>query len=100
VLFRSGIEVVPLPTAKSAGGALEPAALAPSLDDRTACVVVQQPNFLGSVEDLAAIAAAAPPAGPPLVLPLRPPTSRSPGPPGPALSITRPAWAASGGASS
>jgi glycine dehydrogenase subunit 1 len=35
------------------------AGLAEAVDDATACVIVQQPNFLGCIEDLAAAAAAA-----------------------------------------
>ncbi|MCL6440658.1 aminomethyl-transferring glycine dehydrogenase subunit GcvPA [Thermoleophilum album] len=50
--FRMTVEEVPL----AADGTTDRAALAAAVDDDTACVVVQQPNFLGSVEDLAALA--------------------------------------------
>jgi len=40
-------------------GRTDPAELAAALDDETACVIVQQPNFLGVLEDLEALAAAA-----------------------------------------
>ena len=42
---------------RAADGRSEP--LAPSVDGRTACVVVQQPSFLGALEDLRAAADAA-----------------------------------------
>jgi glycine dehydrogenase subunit 1 len=51
-------EVVTLPRSAE-GTTLLPAAV----DADTACLVIQQPNFLGCVEDLAAAAAAAGPAG-------------------------------------
>ncbi len=38
------------------GGATDPDALAAAVDDDTAAVFLQQPNFLGSVEDLEALA--------------------------------------------
>jgi glycine dehydrogenase subunit 1 len=38
------------------GGLTDPSALANALDDETAAVFLQQPNFLGSVEDIAALA--------------------------------------------
>jgi glycine dehydrogenase subunit 1 len=40
-------------------GATDPRALAAAVDDRTAAVFLQQPNFLGAVEDLETLAAAA-----------------------------------------
>ncbi len=46
-----------------ADGLTDPGALAAALDDRTAAVFVANPNFLGAVEDLAALAAAAHDAG-------------------------------------
>lgn len=39
------------------------AAIANAIDDQTACVLVQHPNFLGGLEDVAAIASAAKAAG-------------------------------------
>jgi glycine dehydrogenase subunit 1 len=44
-------------------GATDPAALAAALDAESAVVVIQTPNFLGVVEDMAALAAAAHQAG-------------------------------------
>ena len=41
-----------------AGGVTDAAALADAVDDDTAAVFLQQPNFLGAVEDIAALAAA------------------------------------------
>jgi glycine dehydrogenase subunit 1 len=52
-----GVEVVEAPLV---GGVTE----LPPLDDGFSAVVVQQPNFLGAVEDLEALAAAAAPARP------------------------------------
>jgi glycine dehydrogenase subunit 1 len=49
------VEEVPL----TAEGATDPAALAEAVDDDTAAVFVQQPNFLGTVEELAELAEAA-----------------------------------------
>ena len=45
------------------GGVTDAAELAEALDDETAAVFVQNPNFLGAVEDLEALAAAAHEAG-------------------------------------
>jgi glycine dehydrogenase subunit 1 len=42
-----------------AGGLTDAAALAGAIDDQTAAVFLQQPNFLGSVEDIEELAAAA-----------------------------------------
>ena len=42
-----------------AAGATDPAALEAAVDDDTAAVFLQQPNFIGSVEDLGALAAVA-----------------------------------------
>jgi glycine dehydrogenase subunit 1 len=47
-----GTEVVEVPLAD---GATEPGALAEAIDDDTAAVFLQQPNFLGAVEDLEAL---------------------------------------------
>ena len=41
-----------------ADGRVDPAALAGAIDDRTACVAVQSPNYFGVVEDLSAMAKA------------------------------------------
>jgi glycine dehydrogenase subunit 1 len=49
-------QVVTLPTPH---GFLDPDDLARSLDDKTACVVVQHPNFFGCLEEVEACAAAA-----------------------------------------
>ena len=51
-----GMEVVEVPL--SADGATDVAALAEAVDDDTAAVFVQQPNFLGTVEDVGALAEA------------------------------------------
>src|SRR5438067_3020756 len=48
-----GAEVVEVPLA---GGATDPDALAAAVDDDTSAVFLQQPNFLGAVEDLEALA--------------------------------------------
>jgi glycine dehydrogenase subunit 1 len=45
------------------GGATDAGALADALDDRTAAVFVQNPNFLGAIEDLEGLAVAAKAAG-------------------------------------
>jgi len=45
-----GMEVVEVPLDER--GATDLAAVAAAVDDDTACVVLQQPNFLGTVEDL------------------------------------------------
>jgi glycine dehydrogenase subunit 1 len=46
-------------TVGTAGGTVSPEELAKAIDDHTACVVVQHPNFFGCLEDVEAIAAAA-----------------------------------------
>jgi glycine dehydrogenase subunit 1 len=51
-----GSELVEVPLAD---GVTDPAALAERIDDETAAVFLQQPNFLGSVEDIEALGAAA-----------------------------------------
>jgi glycine dehydrogenase subunit 1 len=51
-----GSEVVEAPLD---GGVTDAAALAHAIDDETAAVFLQQPNFLGGVEDIEALAAAA-----------------------------------------
>ena len=44
---------------RRAGGVLDPAWLRESVDDQTACVVAQHPNFLGCLEDTDSLAAVA-----------------------------------------
>ena len=53
-----GIEVVELPADLSMGGSgrTDPAAGTGILDEATACLVVQQPNFLGQLEEMAELA--------------------------------------------
>jgi glycine dehydrogenase subunit 1 len=51
-----GIKIVTVPTP---GGFLDPADLATHVDEQTACVLVQHPNFFGSLEDVDAIGRAA-----------------------------------------
>ena len=51
-----GMEVVEVPLS---GGATDAAAWAAAIDDDTSAVIFQQPNFLGAVEDAAALAGAA-----------------------------------------
>ena len=45
-----------LETLKSEGGVIAPESLEKALDDATACVVVQSPNFFGCIEDMTALA--------------------------------------------
>jgi glycine dehydrogenase subunit 1 len=52
-----GMEVVEVPLDER--GATDPAALAAAVDDDTAAVVLQQPNFLGTVEELGELSEAA-----------------------------------------
>jgi glycine dehydrogenase subunit 1 len=51
-----GIKIVTVP---APGGFLDPADLAKYVDEQTACVLVQHPNFFGSLEDVDAIGRAA-----------------------------------------
>ena len=51
-----GAELVTVPTPN---GVAAPADIAAAIDDQTACVVIQHPNFFGCLEDVAAIAKAA-----------------------------------------
>ncbi len=51
-----GMEVVEVPLAS---GVTDAGAWAAAIDEDTSCVIFQQPNFLGAVEDAAALAAAA-----------------------------------------
>src|SRR3954451_20607948 len=53
---RYGSELVEVPLAE---GITDPAARAEAIDEETAAVFLQQPNFLGSVEDIEALGAAA-----------------------------------------
>ncbi len=48
----AGVELVIVP---ARGGVTDPEALAGAIDASTACVLVQQPNFFGQLEDVAAI---------------------------------------------
>jgi glycine dehydrogenase subunit 1 len=54
---------VELQTIETPAGILRPQDLASAVDDKTACVVVQQPNFFGCVEDAATLATVAHDAG-------------------------------------
>src|SRR3954470_257293 len=62
-----GTEVVEVPLAD---GVTDPAALAAAVDDDTAAVFVQYPNFLGAIEDLEALAPIAKRTGALLVVPV------------------------------
>jgi glycine dehydrogenase subunit 1 len=75
--FGAGVDEVPL-----AAGATDLAALEAAVDDRVAAVFLQQPNFLGAVEDLAALAPAAKRAGGLLVTTVDAPTLGILRPPG------------------
>ncbi len=55
-----GIEVV---TVGTPTGVVRPQDLAAVVDDKTACIVVQQPNFFGCIEDAASLASIAHDAG-------------------------------------
>jgi glycine dehydrogenase subunit 1 len=55
-----GVEVVTIGTPS---GVVRPQELAAAVDDKTACVVVQQPNFFGCIEDAASLATIAHDAG-------------------------------------
>ncbi len=58
--YSSGLNVeIVEPPQPSGRATFDPAELAGLVDDRTACVIVQQPNFLGSLEAVEAISAAA-----------------------------------------
>jgi glycine dehydrogenase subunit 1 len=59
-LTNLGVEVV---TVATPGGVTRPHDLAAAVDDSTACVVVQQPNFFGCVEDAVTLATVAHDAG-------------------------------------
>ena len=53
-LTATGLELVEVPVAAS--GQVDPAALERLLDDRTAAVAVQSPNFFGCLEEIPAVA--------------------------------------------
>ena len=55
-----GVEVV---TVGTPSGVVKPQDLAAAVDETTACIVVQQPNFFGCIEDAAALATIAHDAG-------------------------------------
>ena len=59
-LLNLGVEVVTVATPQ---GILRPGDLTGAVDDQTACVVIQQPNFFGCIEDAAALAKIAHDAG-------------------------------------
>ena len=75
--FGAQIDEIPL-----VGGATDVAALEAAVDERVAAVFLQQPNFLGAVEDLAALAPAAKRAGGLLVTTVDAPTLGILRPPG------------------
>jgi glycine dehydrogenase subunit 1 len=47
-LATLSVEVVPV---RTSSGVISPADLGAALDDQTACVVIQQPNFFGAIEE-------------------------------------------------
>lgn len=55
-----GVDVV---TVGTPTGVIKPQELATAIDDKTACIVVQQPNFFGCIEDAASLATIAHDAG-------------------------------------
>jgi glycine dehydrogenase subunit 1 len=59
-LKNLGVELVTIGTPD---GVLKPQELAAAVDDQTACIVVQQPNFFGCIEDAASLATIAHDAG-------------------------------------
>jgi len=59
-LENLGVELETIGTPR---GVVQPHDLAAAVDDKTACVVVQQPNFFGCIEDAAALASIAHDAG-------------------------------------
>jgi len=59
-LTNLDVELVTVPTPR---GVVRPQDLAAAVDDRTACIVVQQPNFFGCIEDAASLATIAHDAG-------------------------------------
>ncbi len=80
--YLSGQGVAPHPVAWTEAGSLDSSELAAQLGDDTACVIVQQPNFFGLIEDLEPIAEQVHSAGALLVVvadPMVLPILRSPG---------------------
>ena len=67
-----GIEIVELPADLSLGGSGRTTLAAGVVDERTACLVVQQPNFLGQVEEMSELADLAHAAGAQLVAVVEP----------------------------
>src|SRR6201991_1808003 len=59
-LKNLGVELVTIGTPD---GVVKPQDLAAAIDDQTACIVVQQPNFFGCIEDAASLATIAHDAG-------------------------------------
>ncbi len=59
-LENLGVELV---TVGTPGGIVDPKELAAAVNDQTACIIVQQPNFFGCIEDAAALAKIAHDAG-------------------------------------
>jgi glycine dehydrogenase subunit 1 len=59
-LTNLGVEIV---TVGAPNGVVKPHDLANAVDDKTACVVIQQPNFFGSIEDAESLAKIAHDAG-------------------------------------
>ncbi len=55
-LANLGVEVV---TIETPDGTVSPEELARAVDDRTACVLIQQPNFFGCIEEMESLAKAA-----------------------------------------
>lgn len=51
-LVNLGVEIVTVPAPK---GAIDPVELEKLVDDKTACVIVQHPNFFGALEDVDAL---------------------------------------------
>jgi glycine dehydrogenase subunit 1 len=68
-LANIGVELV---TVGTPDGTLSPASLKAALDDKTACVLVQQPNFFGCVEEMDALAEVTHRAGAKLVVAVDP----------------------------
>src|SRR4029077_13283306 len=59
-LKNLGVELVTIGTPN---GVVQPQELAAAMDDTTACVVIQQPNFFGCIEDTKSLATIAHDAG-------------------------------------
>ena len=63
---------VPVTVLPAKNGALDPADLAAALNDETACVVVQSPNYFGILEDMDALTAATHAAGARMIMSANP----------------------------